>query len=115
MKIQTFLALLVWAVPPVNLSSAEANRPSSERAMLGRSDSASPSQEDRQAALLNSTIASVQRALKERKSAANVRINGVYDSATREALASYQRKEGLRVTGKADIETLQSLGINPWR
>src|SRR5581483_6800458 len=62
-----------------------------------------------QGQLSSEEIRQVQIALREKGFA--VEVDGVMGPRTREALMSFQRREGLQVTGQIDQRTFVSLGI----
>jgi peptidoglycan hydrolase-like protein with peptidoglycan-binding domain len=49
--------------------------------------------------------------MKQVQKALGIKADGVYGPKTKRALKSYQRRNGLKVTGRADTATLQSLGL----
>lgn len=59
------------------------------------------------------TIRAVQEKLIAEKFLEEVHGDGIMNQATHEALRSFQRREGLNITGTADEETLRALGIAP--
>jgi len=58
-------------------------------------------------------IRAVQEKLVAEKFLEAVHGDGIMNEATHEALRSFQKREGLSVTGTADEETLRALGISP--
>lgn len=76
-------------------------------AQTGGAESQTPEQQQQQAAPApqkKPTTKQVQKAL-------GIKADGVFGPKTKRALKTYQRRNGLKVTGKADTATLRSLGL----
>jgi peptidoglycan hydrolase-like protein with peptidoglycan-binding domain len=56
-------------------------------------------------------VKAIQEALN--KQGANLKVDGIAGKKTRAALATFQKANGLKATGKADPATLAKLGIKP--
>lgn len=89
--------------PASSTTGAEASKPESSRAPAKRKASA-------RATASREQVRAVQQALKDRGYDPGD-IDGAMGPKTRAALQDFQRKEGLKVTGRIDAATREKLGV----
>jgi peptidoglycan hydrolase-like protein with peptidoglycan-binding domain len=96
------------AAPAAEQPAVAPAAPAAEQPAV-KSEGMAPKAHHKHMAMHSEKIKAVQEALN--KAGSQLKVDGKMGKMTRKALKKFQKENGLKVTGKPDVETLAKLGV----